>query len=356
MKNIGFQKWKTISIYAVCVIIMSVVYAAYYRNVRQQALSDVQSCVKGMFHQEMRTRAQIIQATKKIYTSGKGHTRIFKPYPFYVTINVGRGEERFLMDSLSSMKNIAFTSREHALHSISLVETPFRLDSFRTACIDSLAQRGLSVRLFFDFRDREEHTTSGDSLSSLPVMDYNMGNGNEYSLKAYAHIPFLFSWNVRIGLGIVVLIIAAGGVYGYRRKHKSEPEATQEVLHEETSVDTNKVCYVCEHRTFHLPNSEHTVQLTKREAEIFEALYFAPEHTMLSADLRQKIIGDTTIQTSALATRLIDIRKKLKEVGDFSIEYNRATNCYVLLLPSEGMEMADVYNFTCKCTNLHVTA
>ena len=187
-------------------------------------------------------------------------------------------------------------------------------------------------------------------------MDYNIGNGNEYSLKAYAHIPFLFSWNVRIGLGIVVLMIVTGGVYGYRRKHKSEPEATQEVLHEEISVDTNKVCYVREHRTFHLPNSEHTVQLTKREAEIFEALYFAPEHTMLSADLNQKIIGNTTKQTSALATRLGGIRKKLKEVGDFSIEYSRATNCYVLLLPSEGMEMTDVYNFTCKCTNLHVTA
>ena len=119
MKNIGFQKWKTISIYAVCVIIMSVVYAAYYRNVRQQALSDVQSCVKGMFHQEMKIRAQIIQSTKKIYIMGEG--RISKPYPFYVTINVGRGEERFLMDSLSSMKNIAPTSQERALHSTSLM-------------------------------------------------------------------------------------------------------------------------------------------------------------------------------------------------------------------------------------------
>lgn len=354
MKNIGFQKWKTISIYAVCVIIMSVVYAAYYRNVRQQALSDVQSCVKGMLYQEMQTRGRLVQAKMKIRNWRKGE--VFRPYPFTVTMNVGKGKETFLMDSLSSMKNIASTSQERVLHSTSLVEVPFRLDSFRMACIDSLAQRGLFVRLFFDFRDRKEHTTSGDSLSSLPVIDYNLGYGNEYTLKAYAHIPFLFSWNVGIGLGIVVLMIATGGVYGYRRKHKSEPEATQEALHEETSVDTNKVCYVREHRTFHLPNSEHTVQLTKREAEIFEALYFAPEHTMLSADLRQKIIGDTTIQTSALATRLIDIRKKLKEVGDFSIEYNRATNCYVLLLPSEGMEMTDVYNFTCKCTNLHVTA
>ena len=84
----------------------------YYNKEKEATLSDVQACVKGMLQQEMRTRAQIIQSTKKIYTSGKGHTRIFKPYPFYVTINVGRGEERFLMDSLSSMKNIAFTSSD----------------------------------------------------------------------------------------------------------------------------------------------------------------------------------------------------------------------------------------------------
>ena len=331
MKNIGFQKWKSILIYAVCVIIMSVVYAAYYRNVRQQALSDVQSCVKGMLQQEMRTRAQIIQSTKKIYTSGKGHTRIFKPYPFYVTINVGRGEERFLMDSLSSMKNIAFTSRERALHSISLVETPFRLDSFRTACIDSLAQRGLSVRLFFDFRDRKEHITSGDSLSSLPVMDYNIGYANEYSLKAYAHIPFFFIDHVNFLMGVTFLFIVLSLFYCYRRlKRVTNVVGQKEELGDKSEAG---IRYVCPHKAFYQSGAS-SVHLTSREAEIFESLYFAPEHTMSSSDLKMKLFGDSSIQTSALATRLGDIRKKLREVGDIRIEYNKTSRCYTLSFPA----------------------
>ena len=117
-----FQKYggcKVVLLFLVLAGCMLTLCVLYYNKEKEATLSDVQACVKGMFHQEMKTRAQIFQSTKKIYIMGEG--RISKPYPFYVTINVGRGEERFLMDSLSSMKNIAPTSQERALHSTSLM-------------------------------------------------------------------------------------------------------------------------------------------------------------------------------------------------------------------------------------------
>ena len=306
----------------------------YYNKEKEETLSDVQACVKGMLQQEMKTRAQIIQSTQKIYIMGEGC--ISKPYPFYVTINVGRGEERFLMDSLSSMKNIAFTSRERALHSISLVETPFRLDSFRTACIDSLSQRGVYARLFFDFRDREEHTTSGDSLSSKLVMDYNIGNANEYSLKAYAHIPFFFKDHVNFLMGATFLFIVLSLFYCYRRlKRVTNVVGQKEELGDKSEAG---IRYVCPHKAFYLSGAS-SVHLTSREAEIFESLYFAPEHTMSSSDLKMKLFGDSSIQTSALATRLGDIRKKLREVGDFRIEYNKTSRCYTLSFPAGCIEV-----------------
>lgn len=327
---------KVVLLFLVLAGCMLTLCVLYYNKEKEATLSDVQACVKGMLQQEMRTRAQIIQSTKKIYTSGKGHTRIFKPYPFYVTINVGRGEERFLMDSLSSMKNIAPTSQERALHTMSLVETPFRLDSFRMACIDSLAQRGVSVRLFFDFRDREEHITSGDSLSSHPVMDYNIGNANEYSLKAYAHIPFFFKDHVNFLMGATFLFVVLLLFYCYRRLKR----VTNVVGQKEELGDKSEsgIRYVCPHKAFYLSGAS-SVHLTSREAEIFESLYFAPEHTMSSSDLKMKLFGDSSIQTSALATRLGDIRKKLREVGDIRIEYNKTSRCYTLSFPAGCIEV-----------------
>lgn len=306
----------------------------YYNKEKEATLSDVQSCVKGMLQQEMRTRGDFIQKKMKIRNWRKGE--VFRPHPFYVSIKTEQGEERFLMDSLSSMKNIAPTSQERVLHSTSLMESPFRLDSFRMACIDSLAQRGVSVRLFFDFRDREEHITSGDSLSSHPVMDYNIGYANEYSLKAYAHIPFFFKDHVNFLMGATFLFIVLSLFYCYRRlKRVTNVVGQKEELGDKSEAG---IRYVCPHKAFYLSGAS-SVHLTSREAEIFESLYFAPEHTMSSSDLKMKLFGDSSIQTSALATRLGDIRKKLREVGDIRIEYNKTSRCYTLSFPTGCIEV-----------------
>lgn len=317
-------------LFACISIIIIFIYSVYYSYTRIQALSDVRSCVKGMLHQEMNTRLQVILLNEQIYSDGKKPK--LKPYPFYVSITTEQGEERFLIDSLSSMKNIASTSSERAFYSTSLRENPFKLDSFRIACIDSLSQKGLFVRLFFDFRDRKVHATSGDSFSSLLVMDCNLGYGNEYTLKAYAHIPFLFSRNIRLGLVLVILLVTGGGIYCYRGRFNLKRKLIKSKQKETVS---GEIHYVRASHTFYIPKTATSVCLTFREAEIFEALYFAPAHTVSSSDLKMKLFGDSSIQTSALATRLGDIRKKLREVGDFRIEYNKTTRCYTLFFTAE---------------------
>lgn len=318
---------KVVLLFLVLVGCLLTLCVLYYNKEKEETLSDVQSFVMKSFQKEMDARVDSV--SKDIQVWGKGS---LLGNESGITVFYGENrKEKFEIDAESDSLNISHISFERIAHSFSLLDYPFQVDSFRRICEKGLEEKNIYVHLFFDFRDREEHTTSGDSLSSHPVMDYNIGYANEYSLKAYAHIPFFFKDHVNFLMGVTFLFIVLSLFYCYRRlKRVTNVVGQKEELGDKSEAG---IRYVCPHKAFYQSGAS-SVHLTSREAEIFESLYFAPEHTMSSSDLKMKLFGDSSIQTSALATRLGDIRKKLREVGDIRIEYNKTSRCYTLSFPA----------------------
>lgn len=337
MKELGLRKWSTVVFVILSTIILAVSYSIYYRKAKHDVLLDVQSCVMELLQKEMTVRADSV--IKHIHVVGSGS--LSRDDSGIVTFTTRHGKERFEIDIVSDEKNIAHNPILRIGHSISLKEHPFLVDSFRMECEKMLARQGIYVHLFFDFRNGDMHVVAGDSLSTQPLMDCNMGNGNEYTLKANVCIPFLFRWNVRIYLVLLVIFVICGVSFCYWKWRKTGK--VNSACNKKETVE-NKVRYICSTRTFYLLDAEHTVCLTVREAEIFETLYFAYEHTMSSGDLKMKLFGDSLTSTSSLSTRLSDVRRKLEEVGGLAIDYNKTTRCYALVLPCDGVEVINLHD------------
>ena len=316
----------------------------FYHKEKEQTLNDVQAKVDFIFLKEMNARRDSMLSKNETRFFNDGRLR--KPYPFSVYLATEKGRETFIIDSISDCKNITPFPQVRITHSISLMQNPFKVDSFYTVCTEILKQSHLYVNLCFEYRNRSHYETVGDTLSAHPLMDYTIGYGNEYSLKAGVHIPFFFSRSVYLIFGVVFLyVLVSGSVILYRYRTVRTLYTTQQEDSEKTGVDlpqttfVSVVCYVRSEQIFYLPD-QTTVSLTRMEALIFESIYNAPNHSLLSSDLQEIGWNDVGVTDNARNARMHALRKKLEKIEGLAIEYSKSTKRYTLVIEDINLELS----------------
>lgn len=311
-------------------IVMLITILAWIRHdcFKYPVSVTAQCVVDRLLEGEMSARAERILMRERFSISHQVSTPPAK-YPLEVSIVGKDGLENYLIDSIMDSKNIAMSAEMRMAQSISLMERPFQVDSFRKACEDSLAANLVYVDLGFKLYNKEKTVaTSGNTSHISTFHTYVIGYGCEYRLEAFVQVPFFYDATVIVMTIVLVLVylgIICCAYHLYKERKKVIPLVVEikkksYLLNGYWLYESEERCiYSLSSRTASYPKGEKNlfVTLPNREAQILDKLLQAPNYAIDENELYDKVWGLSSSMTkdNNLRSQISRLKSKLKGIG-----------------------------------------
>lgn len=295
---------------------------------KQAVYVKAQNMVDRMLKDEMTARGEsVFERERHTITS---IVRSYTPvqYPFDVEIITEDGPRSYTVDSIADKENIAKSIEMRMMQSISMAEDPFQVDSFQMVCEDLLAANFIHADLGFKlYHDGNVEAMGGNISHVSPFHVYIIGFGSEYRLETFIQMPFFFHDGViftAIILTLTYAFITVRAWHWYKEKKKVIP----------LSIETGKGTYLLNGHWLYASEEQCIYSLSKRglfkelektllknlpnrEAQIFDELLQAPNHSIDEDELYNKVWGTSPSMTkdNNLRSQVSRLKSKIKEVG-----------------------------------------